>query len=387
MRAAYLSYDGALDPLGATQVVPYLEGLSRTGIRFELMTFEKTPLLDRADRVSAMESRLARSGIAWHRLRYHKSPRVPATLWDILRGSGRLRRLVRRGSFDLLHCRGEITPIMVRWSGVSGRLLLDMRGFWADERVDAGSWAAGGIVDRAVREMEKRNLERSSRVVVLTQRGREVLRGRGVRLPIDVIPTCVDMKAFEPPSADSERLYDLVYFGSVGGWYMTEEMIRFLIVMRDAGVPIRALFLTNNADATTTKRLQAAGVTVASAPPDDVPRWLSKCRAAYFFIRPTASKIASCPTKLAEALAMGLPILTGSGIGDVDTILQEGEVGFAMKDFSDESFREGWRALQQILADPQARARCRHVAETRLSLDEGVRRYRSTYDALLTSPM
>ena len=37
----YLSYDGALDPLGRSQVVPYLEGLSGRGWRFDLVTFEK----------------------------------------------------------------------------------------------------------------------------------------------------------------------------------------------------------------------------------------------------------------------------------------------------------------------------------------------------------
>ena len=41
MNALYVSYDGALDPLGRSQVVPYLEGLAARGWRFDLVTFEE----------------------------------------------------------------------------------------------------------------------------------------------------------------------------------------------------------------------------------------------------------------------------------------------------------------------------------------------------------
>ena len=378
MRVAYLSYDGALDPLGATQVVPYLEGLSGTGVSFDLITFEKPFRLADAGRVSAMSARLARAGVKWHPLRYHQTPRVPATLFDVARGALRLRQLARGARFDLFHCRGEITPLMVRLSRLKAPLLLDMRGFFSEERVDAGSWTKGGAVDRAVRAMERRNLKRAARVVVLTERGRDVLRGRGVELPIDVIPTCVDCEIFRRIDTE-EPTFDLVYFGSLGGWYMTDEMLDFVVEIRKLGEPLRVLFLTNNVDDPAARRLREAGITVTTAAPEEVPRWLSLCRSTFFFIRATDSKIASCPTKLAEALAMGLPILTGAGVGDVDAILQEEGVGVVLDEFSGSDFRRGWRGLKELLQDPQIRRRCRAVAESRLSLGTAVQRYRQAY--------
>ena len=36
----YLSYDGMTDPLGQSQVLPYLAGLSKKGFRFHLISFE-----------------------------------------------------------------------------------------------------------------------------------------------------------------------------------------------------------------------------------------------------------------------------------------------------------------------------------------------------------
>ena len=382
VRVAYLSYDGALDPLGATQVVPYLEGLARRGVIFELITFEKPSRLREADRLASMRTRLARSGMTWHPLRYHKSPRVPATLFDVVNGARCLRRVARGSKLDLFHCRGDITPLMVRLSRLAGPLLLDMRGFFSDERVDAGSWAAGSILDKAVRAMERQNLRRATRIVTLTERGRDVLRGRGVDLPIDVIPTCVDCDQFVSRLDGSEADFDIVYFGSLGGWYMTREMLDFVDEIRKRGDPIRALFLTNTVDAATLSRLDQAGVTVKMAPPEQVPNWLSQCRSAFFFIRATPSKIASCPTKLAEALAMGLPVLTGPGVGDVDEILRRENVGFVLDDFSRESFWRGWKAMTVLLKDPQTPARCRSVALGRLSLTRGVACYERVYEQM-----
>lgn len=379
MRVAYLSYDGVLDPLGSSQVVPYLEGLASRGFTHELVSFEKPARLAEVERRRSMAARLSRSAIAWHPLRYHKTPRIPATLFDIVRGAFHLRRLARLSSFDLFHCRGEIPPVMVRLSGLRGPLLLDMRGFFADERVDAGSWRSGSLVDRGVRAMERQNLRRASRVVVLTNRGREVLINRGVSLPIDVIPTCVDPDNFKPLAIGSAPEFDLVYFGSLGGWYMTNEMLAFVEGLRAAHPSIRILFLTNNASEHDNARLSSAGVTVHSSPPEDVPAWLSKCAATFFFIRATPSKIASCPTKLAEALAVGLPVLTGPGIGDVDEILRREKVGVVLEEFSQESYMRGWNALQALLGDPLTRGRCRSVATGPLSLDHAVDLYESAY--------
>ena len=40
-RVIYISYDGMSDQLGQSQVLPYIEGLSKFGHTFELISFEK----------------------------------------------------------------------------------------------------------------------------------------------------------------------------------------------------------------------------------------------------------------------------------------------------------------------------------------------------------
>ena len=79
MNAIYVSYDGALDPLGRSQVVPYLEGLSARGWSFDLVTFEKDERWRDEKSRREMEERLAAAQIAWSPLRYHKRPPVLST--------------------------------------------------------------------------------------------------------------------------------------------------------------------------------------------------------------------------------------------------------------------------------------------------------------------
>ena len=74
----YISYDGMLEPLGQSQVLAYLEKLA-PGRRINLISFEKPEDWASADKLDALRKRIAKAGIHWHPLRYHKRPTAPAT--------------------------------------------------------------------------------------------------------------------------------------------------------------------------------------------------------------------------------------------------------------------------------------------------------------------
>ena len=85
LRSLYLCYLSLDDPLVHTQVVAYLSGLAAAGHHIHLLTFE-TRRLTRARR-RRLRASLARKGIRWHGLRYHKRPSLPATVYDTLAGA------------------------------------------------------------------------------------------------------------------------------------------------------------------------------------------------------------------------------------------------------------------------------------------------------------
>ena len=83
----YISYDGAAEPLGQSQVVAYLERLAAE-CDIQLISFEKP-----GEDPVAVGERLADSGVSWHPLAYHRRPPVASTALDVLRGAHRIRTL------------------------------------------------------------------------------------------------------------------------------------------------------------------------------------------------------------------------------------------------------------------------------------------------------
>src|SRR5712664_5000809 len=87
-RALFISYNGMLDPLGQSQVIPYLRELSKRGVRFTLLSFERDHAYTRAglEQSADLRQELAESEIDWHWLPYHRSPSLPATGYDVWAG-------------------------------------------------------------------------------------------------------------------------------------------------------------------------------------------------------------------------------------------------------------------------------------------------------------
>lgn len=385
MRVVYVSYDGALDPLGASQVVPYLVGLAGRGVAITLISFEKPERWVVAEPRARLAASLASAGITWRPLTYHKRPRLPATLLDVLAGSRRVRAEVRRSEADLVHCRGDVAMAMARGAGLPAgvRMVYDVRGLFSDERVETGSWTRGGLVDRVVRRAEAGNLRRADAVVVLTELAREALRARRPDLPpCRVIPTCADLAAFTPRPPGEQPEFGLAYCGSLGTWYMVREMAAFARVA-SAVVPGRVLVLTPHVEQARLAGFDPSWAEVREVPAHEVPRWLRRARALFFFIRPTPAKRASCPTKLAEALATGLPVVANRGVGDLDSVLESEGVGALVNGFTEEEYRRAAQRLADLLRDPATIARCRRLAERRYSLQAGVAAYHELYRALV----
>jgi hypothetical protein len=79
----YISYDGMTDPLGQSQVLPYLSGLSKEGFKFHLISFEKEEKFKiHREHIQAI---CDRDGIVWHPLKYTKKPPMLSTLYDVTR--------------------------------------------------------------------------------------------------------------------------------------------------------------------------------------------------------------------------------------------------------------------------------------------------------------
>jgi glycosyltransferase involved in cell wall biosynthesis len=394
----YVSYDGLLEPLGASQILPYVRRLRVRGVSIEILSFEKAAA-DEEERREGLVRLLADEGIPWHPLRYHKRPTLPATAWDVAVGRRCVRAWARalsaQGRAGIVHARGYLPALM----GLAGRslgakLLFDMRGFWVDERIHGGYWAPWGVQARIGRWMERRLLTRADHLVVLTRRstGRlPELAGGGHVPPWTVVPTCVDLERFRPapsPRAAREALGlgrgpVLLHIGTLTGWYdgrATMEVGR-RFVERTGGT-----FVVLCREVEEARRLAAeAGVepVVRFVPPEDVPRWLQAADAGLALPRPAPSEDARFPTKIAEYLACGLAVLA-TPIGDVPE-LADGVSFRLLGGPGDVEDAVTW--LAGAVADPRRPAAARAQAEARLSADRGAEELLGVYHRLGVDPV
>jgi len=390
--ALYLCYFGLREPLVQTQVLPYLEELARAGYRMELLTFEPGwPGSWSAADLARWREQLAARGIGWHVEGYHRSPTLPATLYDLLRGALFIVQFSRKGRVDLLHARSHIPLIMAlltRW-WVGARVIFDLRGLLADEYVDAGHWRHGSLVYRAVKWWEQRGLERADQIVVLTERMAEWSeQERGVsRERMTVIPCCVEVASESPERSGSGE--DLVYAGSVTGLYQLEEMAGFFKAYQSRRPAARWRILTQAEPDTVRARVEQAGgdptaIDVSFLPPAKVSEVLEGSQAGLSFRRPTFSQIAASPTKVGEYLAAGLPIVTNRGIGDLDRLLERERVGVVVHESGEQAWVEAVDRLLTLCADPGLAARCRRLARKSFGLTTvGGPRYIAVYRRLL----
>jgi glycosyltransferase involved in cell wall biosynthesis len=387
----YISYDGMLEPLGQSQVLSYLSALAG-GHQIHLVSFEKPELWADEGRREQMRRRIAGSGVQWHPLRYHKRPSALATSWDITWGSVCALWLAVRHRIGIVHARSYVPAVMAlflkRLTGA--RFVFDMRGFWADERVDGGIWPRQGLMYRVAKGFERRFLLAADEVVSLTTAGVEEMR----RFPylehrqprFTVIPTCADLRRFAPAGDKSEGLV-LGYVGSAGTWYLFPEVARTFRELLRLRPDARLRVLNRNEHALIRSALAEAGVPMGqvdltAAEHDQVPMHMAGMHAGIFFIKPVFSKQASAPTKLAEFLGCGLPCLANAGVGDLARILEDERVGVALGAFDPESLRAGLDRLLAILAEPGIGPRCVAAARRHFSLEQGVQSYQRIYSRL-----
>lgn len=393
-RVVYVSYNGMREPLGASQVLPYLRGLAGRGHRFDLISFEKpgVPLCFREP---------LEPGIFWTALRYHARPSVPGTAFDMLQGLATVSLMSIFARADLVHVRSYVpaATVLPFVRATKTPLLFDMRGLWADEKKEDGTWSERPRLYAATKRIERSLLEHASAISVLTHSMQRYLRTEyphraNIRAPIHVIPTCTDLERFRPdvpPDPEiSERTrgsFVLVYVGSISGRYLPEDMARFYLAFRRVLSPARFLVLSRQEPRAIRSVLESAGaggeLLHVVADPEAVPRYLRCAHAGVFFYRPTFGQRGCAPTKLGELLAAGVPS-AGNDIGDVADVLRGERAGVVLGELSDDALMHAATKLAELVKTPEISATCRALAVEWFSLADAIDGYDAIYAGATT---
>ncbi|MCE3227635.1 MAG: glycosyltransferase [Bacteroidetes bacterium] len=386
----YITFDGLSDPLGQSQILPYITGVAANGYRITIISCEKQERLKTEK--SRIESLLSKNSIDWKHIDYDQDGGFFSRFSYLKQLLKIAEKENAEKKFSLVHCRSYLAS----WIGLKLKrkynipFLFDMRGFWADERIEGNIWSRKNLLHmmayRYFKRKEKEFLKYSDAIVSLTHAAEDMLEKKfpefNIKSKTNIIPCCVNTDLFNGNSVNKTgNDHLLIYAGSVGTWYYTKEMIDCVLVMRELIPDIKLLIVTRDREALNTilqnySESDQKIISTESASYSDMPSVLSRARASIFFIKPAFSKMASSPTKMAECWAMNLPIITNSGIGDNDIYFNTHKGGVLVNDFTPEAYR---KAAKDYLASLNTNVNYRQIAVQYFNTKNAVATYTSIY--------
>jgi len=398
MNSLYISYDGATDPLGQSQIIAYLKRLNSRGIRFTLVSFDKEDYLDKEQKKELFDG-LRKKGIDWVSLRYHKEPAVLSTVFDIIRGLIVCITIAKREKIEMVHARSYVPSLiaLVLKKIFKIKFIFDTRGFWVDERIEGRIWKRKGVLYHFTKFLERQFFREADAIVVLTERAKGIVKDWGYDVnKVSVIPCCTDTDNFtfnRRYRTEWRKKYNLtgkfifVHAGSLEYWYMKEEMLDYFKVAKEVMPEAHFLFLSYSDKKEISKLILDKGLnkkdfTILSVPFNEMPQYLSMVDVGIFFITPVFSKLASSPTKFAEYLSCALPVVINERIGDLEDYVVKNNIGIVVRDFDDSQYRQTFKRLLNLLKDENVQFRSRQTACDNFSLNVGVDKYYQIYSRL-----
>lgn len=401
-RVLYISYDGLTDPLGQSQIIPYLSGLSKKGYDITILSNEKPENYE--ENRAVVEEKLKAAKIEWKFTFYSNKPPVVSTAFGVRRMRKLAYYLAKKQSFDIIHCRSILSTMVgdsVR-KKFGGKLIFDIRGFWADERVEGGLWNLDNKLYKAIynyfKKKEKEFFRTADAVITLTENAKKyVLANFETKKNFKVVPCAVDLNHFSTNNLDQTLIADLKvkwgivegdfvlsYVGSLGTRYRLKEMLLFFKQLQFLQPESKFLFITKS-DTTQIDQycselnIDSNRVITDSCTYQDIPNYIAVSQASIFFIVTSFSGKAVSPTKQGEIMSLGLPIVCNADLGDSDIILKDTNTGIIPADYSPEALK---KSAEELLTFKTTADEIKSAAAAYFSLEKATERYHQVYQNL-----
>ena len=398
MKVLYIMHDGITDHIGKSQRAPYLLGLAKNGHDITILSNEKD--IHSKD-IQEYKSLFTESSIKWFINPYSNRIPIISPLLTSFRQYLKAKKICLKDSFNLIHSRCYVSTILgyfLKKSLSDTKLLFDLRDFWIDTRIETRKL---GFLYRPLKIIEASLFRNADSFICLTEKAKSKIARMGDQFDctpkVTVIPCCADMDLFKYDKENSEELkqirqqegldgsFVLTYLGSLGAVYLLSNMVETFKILKYLDSGSKFLFISNNGKDEVVKEflnndLNEKDLVFKTLIRSDVPKYLEMADLSLVFIRPGDSKIGCSPTKLAELLAMGIPVLANKGVGDLNEILCiEKNNSICLDSFDENHIREN---LLKITSQSVDKEKIREFALKNFSLPEAIRRYEAVYKSL-----
>ena len=386
----YISIDGIMEPLGYSQVFKYLENLSKD-YQINLISFEKIQHLKDIDALTEMIKKCDQNNIIWYRLRYRNGFFGFGQLINILNLFIWPIYINLKRKISIVHIRsympGLAIPILKFFFKFN--FIFDIRGFWADEKHDRSGWSKESYKYRFFKVLEKYLIKKADFIVTLTKQSKCIIVDDFKKKPsrIKVIPTCVDSEeiCIQPFIRKSHNLV-VGYLGSTDTAYDFNKFCFFLnqIKTLECGIELRVFTGEKNKEvkeALARNNLGDVKTQIRFIKRKDLAYELSQLDCLGFYLKENFSIKASMPTKIAEALSCGIPIICNAFNLDIEELISINNIGL-IYNFTDELQNLEIDEILKYRSNDHIKNRCIEIANTYFSIAQATIEYDAIYSEL-----
>ncbi len=210
------------------------------------------------------------------------------------------------------------------------RVIFDIRGFWFDEKKDFNQ--INFFTYFILKKIEKILFKSAYKIITLSKQSVKIIENKfGInKKNILFVTTFADKNNFKLINFKKINKFKFLYLGSAKNSYDFNKVINFLNIFNKYfkqwtltayskdKIYIKKLISESN--------LPKSNFKMFSISVDKIKTILCKYNFAIYFIKPTFAKKASCPTKLAELMFSGIPVITNYGIGDINYFEKKGNI-------------------------------------------------------------
>ena len=363
----YATVDSLSEGVGSSQIAPLMERLANHGMKINLLTFEKEVP------PNSLVERMTNARVEWTQIPFGNN--------GPFGGISRTIKLAKlMPDSEITHARSDFPAVAARFSG-QNRILWDVRSLWADQRKFIEENRSKQLLLSMYAPFENLACNSAIAVSTLTNAVVPVLEDRHKKLPMlrTVVPTAVDLDRFKFSSL-MPPIFKGLYSGTYNKYYDLELSRRFIEALkRLASCEVHWA----KPKESQTNLLNAGESLNFSATQPEMANLMSEYSFGISICKEDAgpSLKAAMPTKIAEFLAIGRPVVVNAGLGDCDQLFARSKTGVVIG--RDDDLTQKAIELYELCLDPETPGRCRSLAEEHFSLDQGVKNYLQIYKEML----
>lgn len=368
-KVAFFTHDSIQEGVGKSQILALCSKLAVAGNQITLYSFEKQNV------DTELIQLVKKQNIEW--------------IWFPFKSGGiyqsykRIRQLQKIDrEFDLIHARGDL-PAFAAVLRKKERVIWDIRSLWVLQRRILDRKRFNKFVIFAVNRICQYTSKRVAGYNTLSHAVKEDIVKIYPKMPMHnaVVSTCVDTDYFlfkpkvqKNPIALLSGTYNEIYDS-----ILIREFVSYMKTNYENQV------LWAKGAESLSKELDLGQDEVKILDYEDMPDVIENSSYGIAVCKNNLgiSLKAAMPTKIAEFLAIGRPVVVNSNLGDVRRLLIEEGVALALDNFSDIPVVA--KNLTEMISDPLVQSKCRSVALSYFSLEKAAESYMNLYDKVTGS--